>query len=658
MNSNPRKPSIPDYTLVSIVGQGSFGEVWMAVDATGNYCALKVVHRKESNQRVFIKEFEGLKTYLPISRVHPNLITILHVGIARGNEYYYYTMELADNLFGHGFDEKSYQPLCLSSKINSIGELACIDEFCTIANSLASAVSFLHSNNLVHRDIKPSNIIFVGGQAKLADIGLIAKISEAKTFVGSHGYIPPEGPGKPTADIYSLGKCLYELLYNQKVEKFPELPTAIINNKSRFKEYSVLNQLLTKLCDPNPLTRIPSGEQLVNELKKISRLNSKSFISHERKIGNNAFKTPIVVLLLILLFSAYFYFILYKKRIIELTPGTRVSQSEQQDEKKVIRSSDFIQGQPINKTKISERISQSLEESKFASQPPANQGMKNNQSLPRGTKPIAGNLELSKLKVLDPNVSSKPRFSFSISTDLASEKNGEFKQSRSFFIWDQLNLEMLDVPNLNDFLNKQENFYDIAWVSATEVTRYQYTFATNYPDTKPIKDDKLPIANISWNEASSFCEKLTSIALENNFMSSHFKFSLLPEKLWEYCCKSDSDSSYAFGDLITSRHANIGRQSNSPFTTNLSHKKSLPVRSYKPNSWGFYDMHGNVAEWTLDTFRSSGLEQSSASRNKIIKGGSYRSSAEQSKIHSKNHFSPEFKSDGIGIRIALFRFKN
>ena len=57
---------------------------------------------------------------------------------------------------------------------------------------------------LIHRDIKPSNIIFVNGIPKLADIGLVAEQSEAKSFVGTEGFIPPEGPGTPRADIYSL----------------------------------------------------------------------------------------------------------------------------------------------------------------------------------------------------------------------------------------------------------------------------------------------------------------------------------------------------------------------------------------------------------------------------------------------------------------------
>ena len=95
-----------------------------------------------------------------------------------------------------------------------------LDEFGEIALNLSNGLAHLHEKGLVHRDIKPSNVIFVNGVPKLADVGLVSIGSDASTFIGTTGYIPPEGPGTPQADIYALGKTLYELLTGNNIGAF------------------------------------------------------------------------------------------------------------------------------------------------------------------------------------------------------------------------------------------------------------------------------------------------------------------------------------------------------------------------------------------------------------------------------------------------------
>src|SRR5262249_31310773 len=87
-----------------------------------------------------------------------------------------------------------------------------------------SALAHMHRHGLVHRDIKPSNIIFVQGAPKLADIGLVTEADTTLSYVGTEGYIPPEGPGATQADIFSLGKVLYEMASGQDRREFPDLP--------------------------------------------------------------------------------------------------------------------------------------------------------------------------------------------------------------------------------------------------------------------------------------------------------------------------------------------------------------------------------------------------------------------------------------------------
>jgi len=151
-------------------------------------------------------------------------------------------MELADDLNNNdNQDWSNYEAKSLSSHIEMQAEPSPLNEFETIALNLSNGLAHLHENGLVHRDIKPSNVIFVNGVAKLADIGLVSFGSDASTFIGTTGYIPPEGPGSPQADVYALGKTLYELLTAKSVQFFPELPTTVFNDKKHSDQFSEYN---------------------------------------------------------------------------------------------------------------------------------------------------------------------------------------------------------------------------------------------------------------------------------------------------------------------------------------------------------------------------------------------------------------------------------
>jgi len=235
--------TIPDHELLRPIGRGAYGEVWLARNVMGAWRAVKVIGRAQfASERPYEREFEGIRRFEPVSRSSGGLVHVLHVGRNDAAGYYYYVMELADAVArsdGRLADEpalgeqgevnrgqtwvESYSPRTLKAELRQRERLETAQAL-RVALEVASGLAQLHRHGLVHRDVKPGNIIFVNGRAKLADIGLVSARGEGRTFVGTEGYVPPEGPGTPAADIYALGIALYEATTGFAPERFPYVP--------------------------------------------------------------------------------------------------------------------------------------------------------------------------------------------------------------------------------------------------------------------------------------------------------------------------------------------------------------------------------------------------------------------------------------------------
>lgn len=261
-------PAITDHEVLRRIGRGSYGEVWLARNLMGSYRAVKVVYRGQfAEDRPFEREFAGLRNFEPVSRSHPSQVNIFHIGRRDAEGYFYYVMELADDQqTGQQIDPDHYQPKTLRSVLNQNGRLT-VAQCVEIGLALATALKHLHAAGLIHRDIKPSNVIFVHGLPKLADIGLVAAADTECSFVGTEGYVASEGPGRVQADVYALGKVLYEMLTGLRPEQHPGLPDGW--EEPRDSPASALNDVILKACEANLQRRFQSAEEVRVELEMV-----------------------------------------------------------------------------------------------------------------------------------------------------------------------------------------------------------------------------------------------------------------------------------------------------------------------------------------------------------------------------------------------------
>src|SRR2546422_180537 len=96
----PAPARIPHYKLFRCIGSGGFGQVWLAWNETLEaFCAIKVIRRDLSEElNLFDRELRGLRRSAEVSRSHPGLVDILTAGKDDAEGFFFYAMELADDL--------------------------------------------------------------------------------------------------------------------------------------------------------------------------------------------------------------------------------------------------------------------------------------------------------------------------------------------------------------------------------------------------------------------------------------------------------------------------------------------------------------------------------------------------------------------------------
>jgi sulfatase modifying factor 1 len=178
-----------------------------------------------------------------------------------------------------------------------------------------------------------------------------------------------------------------------------------------------------------------------------------------------------------------------------------------------------------------------------------------------------------------------------------------------------------------------------------EVTQEQYEKVMGNNPSE-FKGDKLPVEMVSWNDAAAFCEELN----KKERILRGWKFALPTEAQWEYACRAGTTTRYSWGDNITPQLANYKES---------GINKTVEVGSYSANPWGFFDMHGNVWEWTADWHgdypRSSVIDPRGPIKGSSLvkRGGGWSHVGANWRSATRYSLNRSFRNSSAGFRIAF-----
>ena len=170
-----------------------------------------------------------------------------------------------------------------------------------------------------------------------------------------------------------------------------------------------------------------------------------------------------------------------------------------------------------------------------------------------------------------------------------------------------------------------------------EVTQLQWESVMAY-NPSDVVNPYNPVESISWFEVQQFLDSL------NVHKTDVYTYRLPTEAEWEYACLAGTVGAGQVNDVA--------------WYNENSEERPHPIKQLHPNSWGVYDMRGNVWEWVQDWYALYEPDNNvdpvslSAGRARIIRGGSWWSPAEITTCSHRGNLAPDYKAIILGFRLV------
>jgi formylglycine-generating enzyme required for sulfatase activity len=198
------------------------------------------------------------------------------------------------------------------------------------------------------------------------------------------------------------------------------------------------------------------------------------------------------------------------------------------------------------------------------------------------------------------------------------------------------------------------------WMGATLVTQEEDERIVGSNPSTFQGDPKRPVETVSWNDAIDFCKRISELPAEKN---AKRRYVLPTEAQWEHACRAGSPYAWYFspqpGDLPKGFEDKLAGQF-AWFSANAA-GQSHAVAQKLPNSWGLYDMYGNVWEWCqdwydLDYYAKSATDDPqgpSGGSGRAIRGGCWHRMRHLCRSATRMGMDAATRQQWIGFRICM-----
>lgn len=197
------------------------------------------------------------------------------------------------------------------------------------------------------------------------------------------------------------------------------------------------------------------------------------------------------------------------------------------------------------------------------------------------------------------------------------------------------------------------------WLADTPVTQAMW-HAVMQTSPGGFKGDLNPVTRISWQDTQTFLARL-------NRLIPGFSGRLPTEAEWEYACRAGSTTPFSLGSNISPKQVNYdGRYPYQPEKNKKNkevgvyRKQTVTVKQFPCNTWGLFEMHGNIWEWCQDYWQDNlGTEPCVDPQGPLqalyrsVRGGSWASDACFVRSACRDRYPPNYCFGSVGMRLAI-----